>query len=374
MIESALLSATATAPASGLAAHRAALRFWLWSVAGLVFAMVVVGGATRLTESGLSITEWQPIVGVLPPLGHAAWVTEFDRYKEIPQYRALFSSLDLNGFKFIYFWEWSHRLLGRLIGLAFALPLVVFWARGALDGALKVKLVGVLALGGLQGAVGWWMVESGLVGRIEVAQQRLAIHLLLACLTFAALVWIASSLAPSAEERAARWQRILALVILFVTFVQIFLGALVAGLRAGRVYNTWPLMDGHFAPPLQVLTALTPFWRNFTDNVAMVQFQHRTVAYTLLALAIAQAIASVRFARGSGAARRAIGFLHVVALQVVLGITTLLLAVPLWAGLLHQAFAMVVLGFATRHAQALTASAGAPAGAPAGQRPKHAVS
>ncbi|MGH6817158.1 MAG: COX15/CtaA family protein, partial [Methylovirgula sp.] len=333
-----------------------------------------VGGATRLTESGLSITEWQPIVGVLPPLSHAAWVTEFDRYKEIPQYRALFSSLDLNGFKFIFFWEWSHRLLGRLIGLAFALPLAIFWARGALNGALKVKLVGVLALGGLQGVVGWWMVESGLVGRIEVAQQRLAIHLLLACLTLAALVWIAGSLAPRAEQRAARWQRISALVILFVTFVQIFLGALVAGLRAGRVYNTWPLMDGHFAPPLQVLTALTPLWRNFTDNVAMVQFQHRMVAYTLLALAIAQAIASVRFARGGRATRRAIGFVHVVTLQVVLGITTLLLAVPLWAGLLHQAFAMVVLGFATRHAQALTAGETAPVNAPLRHATKPTVS
>ncbi|MGB6919670.1 MAG: COX15/CtaA family protein [Methylovirgula sp.] len=353
------LCADAPKTAAGLATHRTALRIWLWSVAGLVFAMVVVGGATRLTESGLSITEWQPIVGVLPPLSHAAWVSEFDKYKGIPQYSAIFSNLDLNGFKFIFFWEWSHRLLGRLIGLAFALPLIVFWARGALNGALKVKLLGVLALGGLQGVVGWWMVESGLVGRIEVAQQRLAIHLLLACLTLAALVWIAGSLASRAEERSARWQRILALAILLVTFTQIFLGALVAGLRAGQVYNTWPLMDGHFAPPLQVLTALSPFWRNLTDNVAMVQFQHRMVAYTLLALAIAQAIVSVRLARGSRGARRAIGFVHVVTLQVVLGIATLLLAVPLWAGLLHQAFAMVVLGFATRHAQALSGGSAA---------------
>jgi heme a synthase len=194
-----------------------------------------------------------------------------------------------------------------------------------------------------------------------VAQQRLAIHLLLASLTFAALVWIASSLAPRAKERPARWQRILALLILFVTFVQIFLGALVAGLRAGRAYNTWPLMDGHFVPPAALLGALSPIWRNFTDNVAMVQFQHRMVAYALLALAIAQAMASLRLARGSRAARRAVGFLHVVALQVVLGITALLLAVPLWAGLLHQAFAMVVLAFATLNAQALTRSPLAPA-------------
>ncbi len=359
MTESALLPAAAKTPAV-VSAERTALRIWLYGVAALVFAMVIVGGATRLTESGLSITEWQPIRGVLPPLSHADWIREFDRYKEIPQYRVLFSNLDLSGFKFIFFWEWSHRLLGRLIGVAFALPLAIFWARGALAGALKVKLLGVLALGTIQGIVGWWMVESGLVARVEVAQQRLAIHLLLASLSFAALIWIAASLAPHTEERPARWQPILALAVLFVTFVQIFLGALVAGLRAGRVYNTWPLMDGGLAPPTGVLTALHPLWRNLTDNVATVQFQHRMVAYTLLALAIAQAIASVRFARGSRAARRAIGFVHVVALQVVLGITALLLAVPLWAGLLHQAFAMVVLAFASVNAEALTRGSFAP--------------
>jgi cytochrome c oxidase assembly protein subunit 15 len=349
------LTISADPKAGGLAAYRTPLRIWLFGVAALVFAMVVVGGATRLTESGLSITEWQPITGVLPPLSHGAWVAEFDKYKEIPQYKELFSGLDLSGFKYIFFWEWSHRLLGRLIGLVFALPFAFFWIRGALTPALKVKLVGVLTLGALQGAVGWWMVKSGLVGRIEVAQQRLAIHLLLASLTFAALIWIASSLAPRGVEKSAPWQRGLALAILLVTFIQIFLGGLVAGLRAGRAYNTWPLMDGHFVPPPDVLMALTPFWRNFTDNVAMVQFQHRMVAYTLLALAIIQAILTLRFARGSTASRRAIGFMHVVILQAVLGITALLLAVPLWAGLLHQAFAMVVLGFATLYLQKLTA-------------------
>ena len=210
MTESALISATPQARAGGLAARRTGLRIWLYGVAALVFAMVVVGGATRLTESGLSITEWQPITGVLPPLSHAAWIAEFDKYKEIPQYRELFSNLDLDGFKYIFFWEWSHRLLGRLIGLAFALPLGVFWMRGALTPMLKAKLVGVLALGGLQGLVGWWMVKSGLVGRVEVAQQRLAIHLLLASLTFAAIVWIASSLAPRTAENprlgSAAWR------------------------------------------------------------------------------------------------------------------------------------------------------------------------
>jgi cytochrome c oxidase assembly protein subunit 15 len=344
-----VLTAAAKTEAGG---HRTGLRIWLYSVAALVFAVVVVGGATRLTESGLSITEWRPITGVLPPLGHEAWVAEFDKYKEIPQYRELFSNLDLDGFKYIFFWEWSHRLLGRLIGLAFALPLGFFWARGALDAALKVKLVGVLALGGLQGAVGWWMVKSGLVDRVEVAQQRLAIHLLLASLAFAALVWIAASLAPRAPKKSAPWQRGLALTILAFTFVQIFLGGLVAGLRAGRAYNTWPLMDGHFVPPHDVLTTLSPFWRNFTDNIAMVQFQHRMVAYALLGMALVQAVCTAAFAPRSGASRRAVAFAAVVNLQAGLGIMTLLVAVPLWAGLLHQAFAMAVLGFATVYAQA----------------------
>ena len=354
MTESALISATPQARAGGLAARRTGLRIWLYGVAALVFAMVVVGGATRLTESGLSITEWQPITGVLPPLSHAAWIAEFDKYKEIPQYRELFSNLDLDGFKYIFFWEWSHRLLGRLIGLAFALPLGVFWMRGALTPMLKAKLIGVLALGALQGAVGWWMVKSGLVGRVEVAQQRLAIHLLLASLTFAALVWIAASLARRTAEKSAPWQRGLALAILAFTFVQIFLGALVAGLRAGRAYNTWPLMDGHFVPPHDVLMALSPLWRNFTDNIAMVQFQHRMAAYALLALALIQALGTVAFAPASVAARRAVAFAAAVALQAGLGIITLLLAVPLWAGLLHQAFAMAVLGFATVNLQALS--------------------
>jgi cytochrome c oxidase assembly protein subunit 15 len=353
MTESALLSANPKARSGGLAAYRGSLRLWLWSVAGLVFAMVVVGGVTRLTDSGLSITQWRPITGVLPPLSHAAWLAELERYKRIPQYKEHFSGFGLSGYKFIFFWEWGHRLLGRLIGLAFALPLIFFWLRGALTPALKMKLLAVLALGGLQGIVGWWMVKSGLVGRTEVAQQRLAIHLLLASLTFAAIVWIAASLAPRAAERSALWQRGLAIAILLVTFLQIILGALMAGLHAGRAYNTWPLMDGGFAPPANVLAALTPFWRNFTDNIAMVQLQHRMVAYMLLALALVQAVCTVAFAPKSGAASRAIAFAGVVILQATLGVLTLLLVVPLWAGLLHQAFAMVVLGFATVHLQVL---------------------
>ncbi|MDR3408297.1 MAG: COX15/CtaA family protein [Methylovirgula sp.] len=348
-----VLTSTNSAAAKAVPSYSRAIQIWLWIVAALIFTMVVVGGATRLTESGLSITEWHPISGVIPPLSYEAWIAEFDKFKQIPQYKAIFSNLDLNGFKFIFFWEWSHRLLGRVIGLAVALPLVFFWVRGALTRDLKFKLVGLLTLGGLQGFVGWWMVSSGLVNRIEVAQERLATHLLLASITFAATVWIASSLAPSNAVRSERWQRFFAGAIVLVTLLQIFLGALVAGLRAGRAYNTWPLMDGHFVP--DVLMLLQPWWRNFVDNIATVQFQHRMVAYTLLALAIVQAIVTWRAAPGSRAARRSLHFAGLVTLQAALGIVTLLLVVPLWAGLVHQAFAMLVLLASVRYLQGLEA-------------------
>ena len=342
-----------SAQAGAVPSYRRAVQIWLWIVAALIFAMVVVGGATRMTELGLSITEWHPISGVIPPLSYDAWVTEFDKFKQIPQYKAIYSDLDLNGFKFIFFWEWSHRLLGRAIGFVVALPLIFFWLRGALTRDLKFKLVGLLALGGLQGFVGWWMVASGLVNRIEVAQERLAAHLLLASILFAATVWVASSLSPKSAIRSEPWQRTFAAMIVVVTLFQIFLGGLVAGLRAGRAYNTWPLMDGHFVP--KVLLTLEPWWRNFVDNIATVQFQHRMVAYTLFALAIIQAGAAWRAIPASRAARRAMHFAMLVGLQAVLGIVTLLLVVPLWAGLVHQAFAMLVLLGAVRYLQALEA-------------------
>jgi cytochrome c oxidase assembly protein subunit 15 len=328
---------------------------WLWSLAALVLLMVVVGGATRLTESGLSITEWKPVTGVIPPLSQADWMAEFDKYKQIPQFSTIFPDMDLGGFKFIYFWEWSHRLIGRLLGLALLIPLAGFWATGRLPGALKVKLLGVLALVGFQGFVGWWMVSSGLSDRVEVAQQRLAVHLLLASLTLASLVWLAASLKPKSVSAPAGLRRFASLIVLMV-FAQIGLGALVAGLRAGHVYNTWPFMDGHFAPPVNVLTSLTPLWRNLTDNVALVQFDHRLVAYALLALAALQAAVAARY--GGKIALSAFILLALVVMQAAIGVVTLLLAVPLWAGLLHQAFAMIVLGKAVMSRQALSGPAG----------------
>jgi heme a synthase len=328
------------------------LAIWLWSLAALVFLMVVVGGATRLTESGLSITEWKPVTGVIPPLSQADWVAEFQKYKQIPQFSALFPDMDLGGFKFIYFWEWSHRLIGRLLGFVLLIPFIGFWAAGRLTNGLKLKLLGIFALGGLQGFVGWWMVSSGLSERVEVAQQRLAIHLLLASFTFACLVWLAASVTRVAPARTSPGLRRFGNLIILVVFVQIGLGALVAGLRAGRVYNTWPLMDGSFMPGRDVLTSLSPVWRNLTDNVALVQLDHRLVAYTLLVLAAIQAVIAARY--GGKIALRAFILFSLVIVQAAIGIATLLLAVPLWAGLLHQAFAMIVLGKAVVYRQALS--------------------
>jgi cytochrome c oxidase assembly protein subunit 15 len=335
-----------------------AIGIWLWTVAALVFLMVIVGGAVRLTESGLSITEWKPITGVLPPLTHAAWLAEFEKYKQVPQYREVFPDMDLGRFQAIYTWEWGHRLLGRLIGFAFAIPLVFFWVSGRLPAGLKPKLIGILALGALQGAVGWWMVASGLSGRVEVAQERLAIHLLLASAMLAAIVWIAVGLEREAEARTnpPPRLRVIAACLLAFVFVQIGLGGLVAGLRAGLTYNTWPLMDGHFVPPVEQLMQLSPWWSNLLDNITTVQFAHRMTAYWVLALAILQVIA-VKRAIGRGPAyRRAHIVFGLVFLQVIAGITTLLLMVPISVALIHQALAMLVLIAATMHLRHLSST------------------
>lgn len=347
------------APSSAMsedADRMAAVRLWLFFVAGLVFAMVIVGGATRLTESGLSITEWRVVTGVLPPLREAAWLAEFEKYKQIPQYGQLFPTMTLPEFKFIYYWEWGHRLLGRVIGFAFALPLAWFWWTGRVRGSLRWKLLGLLALGGLQGAVGWWMVASGLSQRTEVAPERLALHLTLASITFVALLSIglglrarAPELAASALRRAAGW------LVVFL-LVQIALGGFVAGSRAGLTYNTWPLMDGSFAPAWSAMTSMEPGWRNFFENHATVQFQHRMGAYLLLAYALWHAWTARGVAPGSKAAKRAFAIVGLVLTQAAIGVATLLSVngeIPLGWGLLHQGFAIVVLGMATAHWRAL---------------------
>ena len=340
------IAASVAVPPSGRLSS-APVRLWLWCVAALIFAMVVVGGATRLLEAGLSITEWRPIAGALPPLSQADWLDEFEKYKRIPQFAKLFPDMTLEGFKAIYAWEWGHRLLGRVIGLVFAAPLAWFWISGRLSPALKPRLLGLLALGGLQGVVGWWMVASGLVGRVEVAPERLATHLVLASLTLTATIWLAIGLGPAQEERGARQLRGGAAALIVLALIQIALGAFMAGTRAGKTYNTWPLMDGRFVPPAEDLSRLEPAWRNFFENITTVQFDHRMGAYALLALAAWHFWRAVRVAPATAAARRAGVLLGVVFLQACLGVATLLLSVPVWAGLAHQALAIGVLAMAT---------------------------
>jgi len=333
-----------------------AVRLWLWLVAAAIFAMVIVGGATRLTESGLSITEWKPVTGVLPPLGAAEWNEAFEKYKQIPQFRELFPDMDLARFKTLYFWEWGHRLLGRLIGVLFALPFLWFLARGRIKGELRWRLALILGLGALQGFVGWWMVSSGLVHRVEVAQERLALHLLLASVTFVAVIWTAVGLAPNYRDplgRDARNFRPEASALLALALAQIGLGGLVAGLRAGLVYNSWPLMDGRFFPLRADLFSMTPWTANFVDNALLVQFQHRMTAYALFALALYHALHISRETVARRAARRARVLAALILIQIGLGVTTLLLVVPLPAALTHQAFAMIVLAMATIHRRKL---------------------
>ena len=275
-----------------------AVRWWLIAVAALIAVMVLVGGATRLTESGLSIVEWKPLTGALPPLTEAQWTEAFEGYKTIPQYRELNAGMSLDEFKTIFWWEWSHRLLGRVIGVAYLLPFLWFLWRGALGGDLKRRLWIIFGLGALQGVVGWWMVASGLTQRVEVSQLRLATHLVLALAIFAAIVWTLRRLSERPSVVAAPRLKITAMVLLALTFVQLYLGALVAGLRAGRVYNTWPDIDGALVPSAERLLFEAPWWRNLFDNTLTVQFEHRMVAYTLFVLVILHAVDAVRSRAG----------------------------------------------------------------------------
>ncbi|WP_102957984.1 COX15/CtaA family protein [Mangrovicella endophytica] len=340
---------------------RRAIRIWLYAVALLIVALVLVGGATRLTDSGLSITEWKPVHGIIPPLSAAEWQEEFDLYKRIPEYQEINQGMSLDAFKSIYWWEWTHRFLARAVGFVFALPLAFFWLTRRIEPALKPRLVGILALGGLQGAIGWWMVASGLSVRTDVSQYRLAIHLTTACLIFASTIWVARGLAPQRlEAPPSRGSSAVGVFIVLLAFAQIYLGGLVAGLDAGFTFNTWPLMDGQLIP--DGLFVMSPAWRNLFENVMTVQFVHRCGAYLLLAVTLIHAIAAAAQAPGTGHARRAqILFLLVLA-QAAIGIATLLMAVPIELGLLHQAGAVIVLGFAVAHARGLAGPYPIPAG------------
>jgi cytochrome c oxidase assembly protein subunit 15 len=328
---------------------------WLFACCALVFCMVVVGGVTRLTHSGLSITEWQPIVGTLPPLTDGDWQVAFDKYRLTPEFRQVNHAMSLAEFKGIFWWEYFHRLLGRLIGIAFLVPLVWLVARRRIPAGYAWKLAGIFVLGGLQGAMGWYMVQSGLVDDPRVSQFRLTAHLGLAFVIFAAMFWVGLSLvfpqrAPLDDRgRAARrWALGTAALVLFMVLT----GGFVAGIRAGFAYNTFPLMSGHWVPPEIFL--IDPWWKNFFWNMATVQFDHRLTAYTL-AIAVPLLWWKVRRDPALPArARTGAGvLLALLAAQIALGIATLLLVVPLPLAAAHQAGALLVFAAALNVAHAL---------------------
>lgn len=324
---------------------RRAVAAWLLLCAVLVFAMVVVGGTTRLTRSGLSIVEWQPLVGAIPPLSPADWEALFAKYRETPEFRQVNFAMDLEGFKRIFWWEYAHRLLGRLTGLAFLLPYLWFLARKKLAARLAWQLAGVFALGALQGALGWTMVQSGLADDPRVSHFRLTAHLGLALAVLAAELWLALGLlgarsSPPAPPGLARF----ALAIAALVFLMALSGGFVAGLRAGSAYNTFPLMGGRIVPP--EILMLEPWWRNFLWNMATVQFVHRAIGWLLIALVPVfwwGALAAPLVPRARLACHL---LLTAVALQVSLGIATLLLAVPIPLAAAHQAGAVLLFAAA----------------------------
>jgi cytochrome c oxidase assembly protein subunit 15 len=325
---------------------RRVIRAWLLFVALFLVAIVVVGGATRLNEAGLSITEWKPIHGVIPPLNDAEWQEEFAKYQQIPEGQ-LNAGMTLDQFKGIFWLEWAHRLLARLVGFVVLVPLVYFWATGRLESALKPRVLAMLILGGAQGALGWWMVASGLTERTDVSQYRLAAHLTLGCFILAYVVWVARAIAPGTRVTHRPTLRFAGLLIVLATFMQIFMGGLVAGLNAGTAYTTWPLMDGVWIP--DGLFIQEPWWRNLFENAATVQFFHRLGAYVLVFLALFHARQAWATPQATGAWLLA----GLVLAQAALGIATLIHAVPMQLALLHQFGAVLVLTLAVAHLRAM---------------------
>jgi cytochrome c oxidase assembly protein subunit 15 len=313
----------------------------LWAVT--LFLLFLVGGATRLTESGLSITEWKPVTGILPPLGDAAWQDEFAKYQRIPQYARMNAGMTLASFKAIYLWEFAHRLWARLVGVVFAVPLLWFVARGTVPRPLRPRLFVLLLLMGAQGAMGWYMVKSGLTERVNVSQYRLAAHLALALVIYLLAVWTAADLlSPRDADAAARPPQIRQALasLTALAFGTVISGAFVAGLRAGKIYNTFPMMGGRWMPA--EYGSLAPWWRNLFENPSAVQFNHRMLAYATFCGAVAAWwwLRRSPDARLVGRTRLVLG---AALLQVGLGITTLLLAVPVPLGVAHQAGAIVLL-------------------------------
>jgi cytochrome c oxidase assembly protein subunit 15 len=317
---------------------------WLLACCALVFAMVVVGGVTRLTNSGLSIVEWQPIVGTFPPLSQNDWEVVFEKYHQTPQYKKVNQGMSLEEFKGIFWWEYFHRLLGRVIGLAFFIPFVYFVARKGIDRPLGLKLAGIFLLGGLQGAMGWYMVKSGLVDNPHVSQYRLTAHLGLAFVIYATMLWVALGLlfpaSASQGDDRLRSLRQFSLTLTSLIFIMVLSGGFVAGIRAGLAYNTFPLMNGHFIPP--EIFMLEPWYRNFFDNMATVQFDHRMIAWMLAFLVPLFWFKSRQLPLPASTRLACNLLLAMLAVQISLGIATLLLVVPLPLAAAHQGGAVLL--------------------------------
>ena len=324
--------------------NRRLVAIWLFTVAGMILVMVVLGGVTRLTGSGLSIMEWEPFRGALPPMNEADWQHLFDLYKQIPQYALLHQGMDLSGFKHIFWLEWTHRLWGRLIGLAFLVPLIWFWATGRLMRDLRPRLVLLFCLGGLQGAVGWFMVESGFFpDSTAVSPYRLVVHLTLALILYAALVWTGLSVlrpTPTRPQQSALLRRLSAACCLALA-VTIVAGGFVAGTHAGFDYNTFPLMDGRLVP--DGYARLSPFIRNLTENIAAVQFDHRLLATMTVLVAMVTVAVGCSRARPNSVLGALIALGVTIAVQYGLGIATLLSVVPVGLAAAHQANAVLAL-------------------------------
>lgn len=323
----------------------AGVALWLFVIAAMIAAMVVVGGLTRLTGSGLSITEWQPVTGALPPLSEAAWQAEFAKYQGTPQYELINRGLGLAGFKTIYWWEWTHRLLGRVIGIVFAIPFLLFLAQRRISRALGLRLAVIFLLGGAQGVLGWWMVQSGLEpSRVAVSQYRLAAHLGLAIVLFGYILWTALEVLAARRTNIAALARLRpwAIALVALVFVQMLLGAFMAGLDAGRAFATWPTYGGAWIPP--GLYDLQPWWINHFENPALVHFQHRSAAYLVAALVL---WLTVILGKSDAEKSVHIATLHVfalTALQIVLGIYTVTTKVMLPIAAAHQICALLLFG------------------------------
>jgi heme a synthase len=322
-------------PALPLQRPMGAVRRWLWWIATLIFVMVMVGGLTRLTDSGLSITVWDPVMGAIPPLNDADWAKTFELYKQTTEFKTQNASMTITEFKNIFWWEWGHRMLGRIIGVVFVLPFLYFLVMKRLNTGLVLRLLCLLVLGGAQGALGWYMVKSGLSGRVDVSQYRLAAHLSLASVLFAATVWIALGIE---RTRQFVWSgnSLLAILLVLLVLLQIAAGGFVAGLDAGHASYEWPKIDGVWVP--EGLDTLKPLWRNALENALAVQYVHRMLAYAVLLFAIIHAWSSFSLS--------AMVLAYGVFVQVALGILTILLKVPMGFALAHQATAMLVLAFA----------------------------